>query len=147
MKGAQLSFRVECGGVGRVVGKKLAEDGFDVIALYRTISQDEAECRWCPGDLSSGIIGRSSAISVMEVAVEKLMKTVLAEHETVHACVHAAVDPILRKNVLEMTRTELEEQFGTGVFRGIRPLEGGCDDNEGTRRRSHRRNSFPGHLS
>jgi NAD(P)-dependent dehydrogenase (short-subunit alcohol dehydrogenase family) len=109
-----------CGDVGRAIGKKMSEDGFDVVALYHTASREEAEAI-----LHTFVPGNHEALKcdIREgKAVADLIAHVEKNHGAIDVCVHTAVDPILRKNLLDMTTDEFEGQFGTGVFGGFHLL-------------------------
>jgi 3-oxoacyl-[acyl-carrier protein] reductase len=111
-----------CGGVGRIIGKKLTEDGFDVIALYHTTTQEQAD-----NIAKSFGAGNHEALKCDirdESAVSALIETVVKKHGAIDACIHAAVDPILWKNTLEMTKGELEGQLETGLLGGFVLLKG-----------------------
>ena len=106
-----------CGGVGRAISGKLAEDGFDIVALYHSTPQEKADAI-----VESFGPGNHEALKCDvrdEAAVVALIEAVLKKHRMIDACVHAAVGPILWKNSLEMTKDELEEQFKTGVMGGF----------------------------
>ena len=105
------------GGVGRAVGKKLSEDGFDVIVLFLTSPQGEAEAimkSFTPGNHKAILCDIRDGRGVADA-----IGSVSREYGGIDACVHAAVDPILRKNILECDEAALRNQFATGVFGGF----------------------------
>ena len=115
-----------CGGVGRAVGKKLSEDGFNVAALYYATPPAEAEKvlgTFSPGDHCALQCDLRDS-EVVSAAVKNIEK----RYGTIDACVHAAVDAVIRKNILELEKSELERQLtasfwgGVHLFSSVAPL-------------------------
>jgi NAD(P)-dependent dehydrogenase (short-subunit alcohol dehydrogenase family) len=103
-----------CGDVGSAIGKKLSEDGFDIVALYLTTPRARAEAalaRFAPGRHEAILCdlrdGRTVAVTVADV-----IKT----RGRLDACIHAAVDPVVRKNILELEEAELRDQLATAFW-------------------------------
>jgi 3-oxoacyl-[acyl-carrier protein] reductase len=106
-----------CGGVGRAAGKQLAEDGFNVVALYHTMPQKEAEAV-----IKTFGTGDHKAVRCDirdEAAVADVIADIIKKYGSLGVAVHAAVDPIVRKNLLDMDAHEFEGQFGAGVLGGF----------------------------
>jgi NAD(P)-dependent dehydrogenase (short-subunit alcohol dehydrogenase family) len=106
-----------CGGIGKFIGKKLSEDGFDVVALYFKTPHAEAEAV-----LKTFASGNHEALLCDirdESATAAMFAGVLAKHGSIDACVHAAVGPIIRKSILELTADELRSQCDVGFFGGF----------------------------
>lgn len=110
-----------CGGIGRVIGKKLSEDGFDVVALSFGAPPKDA------GDIIKSFSEGDHEILACDLrdatATEKLIETQLKKRGTFDACVHAAVSPIIRKAILEFGAEELRQQFDVGFFGGFNFLK------------------------
>ena len=115
-----------CGGVGRAVGKKLSGDGFDVAVLYRATPPAEAEKvlgTFAPGNHCAFQcdLRDSGAVNAAIESVEK-------RYGTIHACVHAAGNAVIRKNILELKNSELDAQLtasfwgGVHLFSAVAPL-------------------------
>ena len=107
-----------CGGVGSVIGKKLADDGFEIVALYHKTPRKTAE------DVVRGFGGRKRHKAVAcdlrdEHAVNAVIDAIVADGGTIDACIHAAVGPALRKNILEMSDGELREELSVSFFGGF----------------------------
>jgi 3-oxoacyl-[acyl-carrier protein] reductase len=110
-----------CGGIGKVIGKKLSEDGFDVVLLCfgTPVKDDEAILKsFSPGDheiLASDLRNAS--------ATKELIEAQLKKRGAIDACVHAAVSPIIRKAIMELGIEELEQQCEVGLFGGFNFLK------------------------
>ena len=105
------------GGVGRAVCTQLAQDGFDVVALYLRTSQEEAENFM--KTLASGN-HRAIQCDIREPdSVERVFAEILQAHGEIYACVHAAVDPILRKDLLLIDNIELKNELETAFIGGF----------------------------
>lgn len=107
-----------CGDVGRTAGKKLSEDGFDIILLYRDTPPEEA--RTILGSFAPGHHEAVPCDIRDENSLGKVFGKVQNEGGQILACIHAAVNPIIRKDFFETTGAELEGQFGAGFFGGFR---------------------------
>ena len=106
-----------CGGVGRAVGHALATEGWDVVALYCLTPAQEAEAI-----VKSFPAGSHEAIlcDIRDAAATaKTIEAVASARGIIGACVHTAVDPIIRKNMLELTEAEFQSQLGAAVFGGF----------------------------
>lgn len=106
-----------CGGIGRVIGKRLSEEGFDVVALYFSTPQEKADAMmesFAPGD------HEALRCDIRDgEATEALLGDVIKRRGVPDACIHAAIGPILRKALLDMRMAELKDQFEVGVFGGF----------------------------
>lgn len=105
------------GGVGRAAGRKFSAEGFDVIALYHTTDPGEAES--VVRDFGAGNHSAISCDLRNESAVTHAVDAVIQRYGHLDAAIHAAVSPIVRKSILALSATELEQQFGAGVFGGL----------------------------
>jgi glucose 1-dehydrogenase len=106
-----------CGGVGRATGSILAENGYDVVALYFSTPPAKAQSiikGFASGNHEAIHCDIRNAKETTEV-IENICKS----RGIIDACVHAAVDPIVRKNMLELTETEFRDQLGAAVFGGF----------------------------
>lgn len=106
-----------CGGVGSAIGKRLAKDGFDIIALYFSKSLAEAK-----KIIEPFAPGKHEAIQC-DIRDKNAIAEILKKYPRVDVAVHAAVGPIIRKNILEITDTEFRDQFETGLFGGFQFLQ------------------------
>ncbi len=110
-----------CGSVGGAIGKKLSEDGFDVVALYHKTSQDKADAvikSFTPGD------HETIQCDIRDgAAVAAVVKKLTADRGKINAAIHAAVSPILRKTFFDLTDADIKEQFEVGVFGGFNFLK------------------------
>ncbi len=105
------------GGAGRAIGKRLSEDGFTIVTFDRSAVTDESRKIF-----ESFAPGNHEVISCDvrdERAVKDALEGIVKRHGSLEVAVHAAVDPIVRKNLLEMDEREFEGQFGAGVFGGF----------------------------
>ncbi|MEK7180801.1 MAG: SDR family oxidoreductase [Patescibacteria group bacterium] len=108
------------GGVGRAIGKQLALDGYDIIALYLNTPPEEAKTaiqEFTPGNHEAIRCDIRDAYKVRSVISQ------LSETHKITVAIHTAVDPILRKNLLELNGNEFNGQFATGVFGGFNFLK------------------------
>jgi len=108
-----------CGGVGSAIGRALAADGFSVTALYFSTPREKAE--ELIKSLASENGQKHAAIQCDlrdEAAVSAIVDRVAGDGG-LHACIHAAVDPILRKELLDVSGEELEAQLSTDLFGGL----------------------------
>ncbi|HVN26451.1 MAG TPA: SDR family oxidoreductase [Candidatus Paceibacterota bacterium] len=106
-----------CGGVGQVVGRKLAEDGFDVVLFYRSTLPDKAAAiiqGFAPGNHAA-----LKCDLLDEQSVGGAIKSITESHGGIYACIHAAVDPVVRKNVLEMESAEVANQLAVAFWGGL----------------------------
>lgn len=108
------------GGVGREVADRLASDGYSIVALYRSTPRAEAES-------VVGLLRGEGHIAVHcdlcdETDVADMLSMVVDRFRNIYGCVHAAVSPILRKNILECDPGGFREQFETGLFGGFNLL-------------------------
>jgi 3-oxoacyl-[acyl-carrier protein] reductase len=103
-----------CGGVGSAIGKQLAEDGFDIVALYNKTPKDAAEAviHSFPGN------GKHQALHC-DISDERAVIDMIATITKIEAVVHAAVGPVIRKNILEMSSTELNDQLAVSFLGGF----------------------------
>jgi 3-oxoacyl-[acyl-carrier protein] reductase len=109
-----------CGGIGRAIGTKLADDGFNIVALYKTTPRETAEAivkKFPPGNHRAV----QCDIQDADVVAEVVQKTA-EDYKNIGVCVHAAVDSILRKDILAMNSAELMTQLGTGLLGGFHLL-------------------------
>jgi NAD(P)-dependent dehydrogenase (short-subunit alcohol dehydrogenase family) len=109
-----------CGGVGRAAGYSLAEDGYDVVALYLSTPAEEARSivkSFPPGNHEAV---RCDIRDAKEAAM--VVENIFRSRGTIDACVHTAVDPIVRGNMLELTEAEFRDQLGAAVFGGFNLL-------------------------
>jgi NAD(P)-dependent dehydrogenase (short-subunit alcohol dehydrogenase family) len=110
-----------CGGLGQVIGKKLSEDGFNVVALYYATPREKAEAA-----INTFAAGNHTAIPCDlrdASSVVKILTEIKVAYAQLDAYIHAAVDPILRKNILEMDDVELDEQLRVGFWGGFHFLK------------------------
>jgi len=109
------------GGVGQAIGKKLAEDGFDVVALYHATPKEDAE-KMVRAFGGAGA-GNHKAVRC-DIRDERAVDAVFNKIANVsgggiESCIHTAVNPVIRKNILEMTREELDGQLAVSFFGGF----------------------------
>lgn len=110
-----------CGAVGRALGKKLSEEGYDIAALYFATPQSDAEAiikNFAPGNhvaIRCDVRDGNTTTGIVTHIAES--------HGSIDACIHTAVDPIARKNLLDLDEATFKEQFTTGVFGGFNFLQ------------------------
>jgi 3-oxoacyl-[acyl-carrier protein] reductase len=117
------------GGLGSAIGKKLAEDGYNIVLLYLTTPESEASAF-----LKTLPSGSHEAIhcDIRDgQAVRDVIAGVVERHGSLDAAIHAAVDPIVRKNLLELDGESFKGQFATGVFGGFIFLTAAADAMKG----------------
>jgi 3-oxoacyl-[acyl-carrier protein] reductase len=106
-----------CGGVGKAVGKQLAEDGFDIVALYHTTPAGAAE-----GIARNFGAGNHRAIQCDvrdESEVERMINKITKGGEKIDAIIHAAVGTVVRKNILALGDAQLRDQLAVSFFGGF----------------------------
>lgn len=110
-----------CGDLGSAIGKKLSEDGFDVVALYHTATREKAD-----SVLKSFASGEHEAVQCdirNAAAVVGVIDGIAGKRGKIHAAVHAAVSPIQRKAFFDLTDADMKQQFEVGVFGGFNFLK------------------------
>ncbi|MDO8571092.1 MAG: SDR family oxidoreductase [bacterium] len=105
------------GGVGRAVCARLAQDGFDIVALYLHTPHEVAEAfiRSLPSGNHMSIRCDVRNTESVGDAFAQIANT----HDGIYACIHAAVDPILRRDLLTIKPEELEDQLSTSFIGGL----------------------------
>jgi NAD(P)-dependent dehydrogenase (short-subunit alcohol dehydrogenase family) len=106
-----------CGGVGGAVGKLLSEHGYDVFALYYNTPEEEVVSlmkTFAPGEHKA----IRTDIRDMEATL-KIVEEICESRGGIDVAVHTAVDPIIRKNMLELTEEEFKSQMGAAFFGGF----------------------------
>ncbi len=112
-----------CGGIGSGIGRTLAENGFDIIALYLSTPKARAEAvvgGFAPGQHEAVMCDIRDGNTT-----DAVLADILRRRGVPAACIHAAVSPIIRKSLLNLSSAELDDQFAVGFFGGfnfMRPL-------------------------
>ncbi len=97
------------GGIGVAVTKRLSKDGFKVIVLSHRKPGKAA-------DKTQTILKCDiTKINEIQKTVSKIIKT----HGKIDVLIHLAVEPIIRKSVLNIELKEFRGQFEVGFFGGF----------------------------
>lgn len=104
------------GGIGKASAKKLAADGNTIVLLVHKDSMDIAK-------FLSTLSGKNHTHFICDVSnsaqVNDVVSQIIKEKGSIDILVHCAVDPIIRKSVLDMTTDQFRGQFEAGLFGGF----------------------------
>lgn len=105
------------GGLGRAIARGFADHGYRVAVLYRHTAKAEVDIflRSLPGESHLEIPCDLADFVAVEGAVTELASVA----GRVDVCVHAAVEPIARKNIADMDAVSFRRQFDVALFGGF----------------------------
>lgn len=107
-----------CGGIGRAIATLLADAGYDVALVCHLTSASDATA------FISSLSGFGHKLFRCdlrkEIEVRAVIDDIVKSMPPIKACIHAAVDPVLRKRLNDCSVEEFVAQFATGVFGGFR---------------------------
>lgn len=99
------------GGLGVAIAKKFLQEGYQVFLLSKTKKELFADFaqqfKFLVCDLSD------------ESQVASAFALIEAQAGPIDACVHTAVSPLVRKNILDVSKEEFKSQFQTDLFGGF----------------------------
>lgn len=102
------------GYVGKALVKKLLEEGYSVACIVRTEIHNESPssiCRYYSCDLRS------------VEATENIIETIIKTQGSIFGCIHAAGGKPTRKDMISVTREDLQEQLIGTLMTGVTLLQ------------------------
>jgi len=101
------------GGVGSAAAKKFAHNNYRVVVLYRNSSEEEIEVarQTLPEE---SIFMQCDIRNAQETA--QVIDNIISNTGQIDVAVHAAVDPIRREKITDMSETSFKSQFEAGFF-------------------------------
>ncbi len=100
------------GGIGRAIARRLAQDGYSVAIL--DVAIDQQFIASLPGTGHIGLACDLTDKIALNSTVSKLVELL-----PIHACVHAAVSPLIRKKASAISEDEFRQQFEVTTFGGL----------------------------
>lgn len=100
------------GGIGRAIAQCLAQDGYSIAIL--DVAIDQQFIASLPG---TGHVGLVCDLT-NPIALNSFLLKAMGQSR-IHACVHAAVSPLIRKKASAIPADEFKQQFEVTVFGGM----------------------------
>ncbi len=102
------------GGIGRAICTRLAQDGYRLIILSHTSPTDDKEA------FTQSLAGEGHLIYSCDLTnseqVAKVFSDIVKMIGTLDISIHAAVSPLARKSVLDLSSEEFQQDFAVTVF-------------------------------
>lgn len=106
------------GDIGKAISIELAQKNYKIISIFHSDKNNEFDVfsKNLSGD---GHIGLKCDITKTE-DLEKLIHTIQTKYGKIDVCIHCAVNPLIRKKLMDITSEEFKNQFEVTVFGGLK---------------------------